>query len=181
MLKRGALLFLLLLANLSLMAQTNITGVIKDQDGQTMAGVTVLVKGTSVGTLSDSNGKYVLVAPKGSTTMLFSFVGYIAQEVEINGKSVVDVSLESAVTGLDEVVVVGYGTQKRATVTGAISSVTSDKITALPSPGLDQALQGRAAGVTVINNGAPGFELSLIHISEPTRRTPISYAVFCLK
>src|SRR5664279_4642541 len=161
MLKRGALLFLLLLANLSLMAQTNITGVIKDQDGQTMAGVTVLVKGTSVGTLSDSNGKYVLVAPKGSATLLFSFVGYIAQEVEINGKSVVDVSLESAVTGLDEVVVVGYGTQKRAAVTGAISSVTADKIVALPSAGVDQALQGRAAGVTVISNGAPGFDATI--------------------
>jgi TonB-dependent starch-binding outer membrane protein SusC len=157
MLKRGALLFLLLLASLSLMAQTTITGVIKDQDGQAMTGVTVLVKGTTVGSLSDSKGKYSLVAPKGSTTLLFSFVGYTPQEIEINGRSVVDVSLESTLTGLDEVVVVGYGTQKRAAVTGAISTVTSDKITALPTPSLDQALQGRAAGVTVINNGAPGF------------------------
>ncbi len=161
MLKRGALLFLMLLASLSLMAQTTITGVIKDQDGQTMSGVTVLVKGTTVGSLSDSKGKYSLVAPKGSTTLLFSFVGYTTQEVEINGRSVVDVSLESALTGLDEVVVVGYGTQRRAAVTGAISTVTSDKITALPTPSLDQALQGRAAGVTVINNGAPGFESTI--------------------
>jgi TonB-linked SusC/RagA family outer membrane protein len=157
MLKRTVFFVLLLMVNLSLMAQTTITGVIKDQDGQAMPGVNVLVKGTNVGTLSDSNGKYNIVAPKGSTTLLFSFIGYTTQEVEINGKSVIDVSLESSLTGLDEIVVVAYGTQKRATVTGAISSVTSDKITALPTSGLDQALQGRAAGVTVINNGAPGF------------------------
>ena len=161
MLKRTVFFVLLLLANLSLMAQQTITGVVKDTGGQPMSGVTVVVKGTSAGTLTGSDGKYSLPVPAGATTLRFSFIGYTNLEVAINGRSVIDATLEQALNEMSEVVVVGYGTQRRATVTGAISSVTSDKITALPSAGLDQALQGRAAGVTVINNGAPGFESTI--------------------
>jgi TonB-dependent starch-binding outer membrane protein SusC len=161
MLKRTVFFVLLLLANLSLMAQQTITGVVKDTGGQPMSGVTVVAKGTSAGTLTGPEGKYSLPVPAGTTTLRFSFIGFTNLEVPINGKSVIDVTLEQAINEMSEVVVVGYGTQKRATVTGAISSVTSDKITALPTSGLDQALQGRAAGVTVIQNGAPGFESTI--------------------
>jgi TonB-linked SusC/RagA family outer membrane protein len=161
MLKRTVFFILLLLANLSLMAQQTITGVVKDTGGQPMSGVTVVVKGTSTGTLTGLDGKYTLPVPAGATTLRFSFIGFTNLEVDINGRSVIDAALQQAINEMSEVVVVGYGTQKRATVTGAISSVTSDKITALPSAGLDQALQGRAAGVTVINNGAPGFDATI--------------------
>jgi TonB-linked SusC/RagA family outer membrane protein len=161
MIKRTVFFVLLLMANLSLMAQQTITGIVKDTGGQPMSGVTVVVKGTSAGTLTGLDGKYSLPVPDGATTLRFSFIGYTNLEVVINGKSVIDATLEEAVNQMSEVVVVGYGTQRRATVTGAISSVTSDKLTALPSSGLDQALQGRAAGVTVINNGAPGFESTI--------------------
>jgi TonB-dependent starch-binding outer membrane protein SusC len=161
MLKRTVFFVLLLMANLSLMAQQTITGLVKDTGGQPMSGVTVVVKGTSTGTLTGLDGKYSLPVPASATTLRFSFIGYTNLEVAINGKSVIDATLEQAVNEMSEVVVVGYGTQKRATVTGAISSVTSDKIVALPSAGLDQALQGRAAGVTVISNGAPGFESTI--------------------
>jgi TonB-dependent starch-binding outer membrane protein SusC len=161
MLKRTVFFVLLLLANLSLMAQQTITGVVKDTGGQPIPGVTVVVKGTSAGTLTGADGKYSLPTPNGSTTLRFSFIGYTNLEVPINGRSVIDATLEQSINEMSEVVVVGYGTQRRATVTGAISSVTSDKITALPTSGLDQALQGRAAGVTVIQNGAPGFDATI--------------------
>jgi TonB-dependent starch-binding outer membrane protein SusC len=157
MIKRGALLFLLLLANLSLMAQTTITGVVKDQDGKPMAGVTVVVKGTTVGILSDSNGKYALVAPKGSTTLLFSFVGFTSQEIEINGKSAIDVSLESALTGLDEVVVVGYGVQKKKLVTGSTIEVKGDEITKQNTVSPMTALQTLTPGINITKvSGEPG-------------------------
>jgi len=161
MLKRTVFFVLLLLANLSLMAQQTITGVVKDTGGQPMSGVTVVVKGTSAGTLTGIDGKYSLPVPAGATALRFSFIGFTNLEVPINGRSVIDATLEQAINEMSEVVVVGYGTQRRATVTGAISSVTADKITALPTSGLDQALQGRAAGVTVISNGAPGFDATI--------------------
>jgi TonB-dependent starch-binding outer membrane protein SusC len=161
MLKRTVFFVLLLLANLSLMAQQTVTGVVKDTGGQPMSGVTVIVKGTTSGTLTGLDGKYSVPVPAGATSLRFSFIGFTNLEIAINGRSVVDAIMEQAINEMSEVVVVGYGTQRRATVTGAISSVTSDKITALPTSGLDQALQGRAAGVTVINNGAPGFESTI--------------------
>ena len=161
MLKRSVFIVLFLLANLSLMAQQIVTGVVKDTGGTPMSGVTVVVKGTTAGTLSGMDGKYSLPLPAGATALDFSFIGFKTQEVPINGQSVINAIMEEALNEISEVVVVGYGTQRRATVTGAISSVTADKITALPTSGLDQALQGRAAGVTVISNGAPGFDATI--------------------
>jgi TonB-linked SusC/RagA family outer membrane protein len=157
MIKRGVLFILLLLASLSLMAQTAITGVITDQDGKHMTGVTVVVKGTTVGVLSDSNGKYALVAPSGSTTLLFSFVGFTSQEVAINGKSVIDITLQSAITGLDEVVVVGYGVQKKKLITGATIEVKGDEITKQNTVSPMTALQSLTPGLNITKiSGEPG-------------------------
>lgn len=156
MLKRTVFFVLLLLASLSLMAQKTITGVVKDTGGQPMSGVTVVVKGTSTGTMTGSDGKYSLPVPAGANTLRFSFVGFTNLEVDIAGRSAIDAVLEQAVNEMSEVVVVGYGTQKRTTVTGAITSVTSKELTSVPVTTADQALQGRASGVTVLNNGSPG-------------------------
>jgi len=142
-------------------AQRTVTGTVVDKDQLPVIGANVVVKGTTIGAITDGLGKYSIVVPSTGNTLVISFIGYAPQEIPIGASSIVNVTLQSESTALDEVVVVGYGTQKRTTVTGAISSVTSDKITALPSAGLDQALQGRAAGVTVINNGAPGFESTI--------------------
>ncbi len=161
MLKRNLFILMLLLASLSLMAQQTITGVVKDQGGQPMSGVTVVVKGTTLGTLTGMDGKYSLLLPDKVSTLRFTFIGYNDLEVPVSGKTVIDVVLVEAISEISEIVVVGYGTQKRATVTGAISSVSSDQISALPTSGLDQALQGRAAGVTVISNGAPGYDATI--------------------
>jgi TonB-linked SusC/RagA family outer membrane protein len=156
MLKRTVFFVLLLLANLSLMAQQTITGVVKDTGGQPMSGVTVVVKGTSAGTLTGTDGKYSLPVPAGATTLQFSFIGFTNLEVPISGKSVIDATLQQAITEMSEVVVVGYGTQRRSTVTGAITSVSSKELTSVPVATADQALQGRASGVTIVNNGSPG-------------------------
>lgn len=157
MIKRGVLFILLLLVNLSLMAQTPITGVITDQGGQPMTGVTILVKGTTVGALSDFSGKYSIVVPAGSTTLVFSFVGFTAQEVEIAGKPVINVSLAEALTGLNEVVVVGYGTVKKKLVTGATIQVKGDAIQKLSTVSPMTALQGQTPGLSIIKNtGEPG-------------------------
>ena len=156
MLKRIVFIVLLLLANLSLMAQQIVTGVVKDTGGEPMSGVTVLVKGTTTGALTDIDGKYSLPLPAGATTLNFSFIGMESQEIAIGKSTSINVTLVELAIGLNEVVVVGYGTQKRATITGAITSVSSKELTSLPVTTADQALQGRASGVTVVNNGSPG-------------------------
>jgi TonB-dependent starch-binding outer membrane protein SusC len=142
-------------------AQRTVTGTVVDKDRLPVAGANVVVKGTQVGAITDGLGKFTIAVPSTGNTLVISFIGYTSEEVPIGTSSVINVTLQEESTSLNEVVVVGYGTQKRAEVTGAISSVTSDKLTALPSAGLDQALQGRAAGLTVISNGAPGFESTL--------------------
>jgi TonB-linked SusC/RagA family outer membrane protein len=142
-------------------AQRTVTGTVVDKDQLPVAGANVVVKGTQIGAITDGLGKFTIAVPSTGNTLVVSFIGYTSQEVLIGTSSVINVTLQTESTSLSEVVVVGYSTQKRLEVTGAISSVTSDKITALPSAGLDQALQGRAAGLTVISNGAPGFESTI--------------------
>ena len=134
-----------------------ITGVVTDEAGKALVGVTVKVKGTGVGQTTDENGRFRINAPSANSTLVISYVGYASQEVPLGGRTEVTVQLKQASTGsLSEVVVVGYGSQRRATVTGAISSVNAATVTALPVAGIDQALQGRVAGLNVTNNGSPG-------------------------
>lgn len=136
--------------------QAAITGTITDaSSGEALPGANVFIKGTTQGAISDPDGSYTLEASEGDV-LVFSFVGYLVKELTVGSETVIDVALEPDVLSLEEIVVVGYGTQKRIEVTGAISSVSSDDITAIPVATADQALQGRAAGVTVTNNGSPG-------------------------
>lgn len=136
--------------------QSVITGTITDQTtGEALPGVNVVVKGTTRGTITDESGKYSIeVSP--DEVLQFSYIGYVNQEITVTNQSVVDVQLVSDVQSLEEIVVVGYGTQRRGDVTGAITSIDSEQLTALPVTTADEALQGRAAGLTVINNGSPG-------------------------
>ncbi len=137
--------------------EKDITGKVTDaDDGGALPGVNVLVKGTTTGTVTDVDGNYSITVPGNESVLVYSSVGYVTQEVIVGTQSTIDVSLSTDVRALSEVVVVGYGTQERAKVTGAISSVTAEEINALPVPSLDAALQGRAAGVNVTNSGAPG-------------------------
>lgn len=136
--------------------QTTVEGTITDAaTGDPLPGASVHVKGSTRGVVSNAEGKYSIEADP-DDVLVFSFIGYISQEINIGEQTVVDVALEEGIQSLEEIVVVGYGTQKRVEVTGAISSVSSEDITAVPVTTADQALQGRAAGVYVVNNGSPG-------------------------
>ncbi len=139
-------------------ADQSISGRITDEKGEGLPGVSVVVKGTQRGTTSDTDGKYRLSVPEGSAvTLVFSFVGYQSQEVAVGNKSVVDVRLQTDDKSLAEVVVVGYGTVKKSDLTGAVAKVGETDIKATPIVAFDRALQGRAAGVQVVQNSArPG-------------------------
>ncbi|MDO6440299.1 TonB-dependent receptor [Cyclobacterium sp. 1_MG-2023] len=137
--------------------QRTITGTVSSSDTQeTLPGVNILIKGSTQGTATDIEGKYSIQVPSSDAILSISFIGFQTQEIVVGNNSIIDVSLEPELSALSEVVVVGYGTQKRATVTGAISSISSEQIRALPVPNLASTLQGRAAGVSVTNSGAPG-------------------------
>ena len=134
-----------------------ITGQVVSATGDALPGVTVLLKGTTRGTATDVDGTFSLDVPEQAGTLVFSFIGFTTEERDFTGPGAVNVTLSDDAEALEEVVVVGYGTQKREDVTGAISSVSAAQIEKTPVTTLDQALQGRSAGVQVTNNDAsPG-------------------------
>ncbi|CCH51209.1 TonB-dependent receptor plug [Fibrisoma limi BUZ 3] len=133
----------------------DIRGRVVDRNGSGIPGVSVVIKGTNRGTTTNANGEYTINAST-NATLVFSFVGYLSQEVAVSSRSQINITLAEDVKALSEVVVVGYGTQKRASVTGAISSVSSQEVTQLPVPSVESAIQGRVPGVSVVSNGSPG-------------------------
>lgn len=134
-----------------------IKGKVIDDKGEAIPGLSVLLKGTNTGTATNVNGEYTLNISNGNGTLIFSHIGFIRQEVAINGRTLIDITMESDMKLLGEVVVVGYGTQEKKDVTGAVSAVKGSDIQNLPSGGAQQALQGRMSGVNVVRNGgAPG-------------------------
>jgi TonB-linked SusC/RagA family outer membrane protein len=138
-----------------------VTGIVTDTNGQPIPGATISIPGTTTGTATDLVGRYALTVPEGST-LVFSFIGYETQSIVVGTRTVVDVVLKEDLASLDEVVVVGYGTQKKSDLTGAISSVSSEKLNAFPTTNVLQALAGRAAGVQVTQNtGEPGGSMSV--------------------
>ena len=122
-----------------------------------LPGVNVLLKGTQTGTSTDANGNYTIQVPDANAILVFSFVGYVSSEIKVGNQTEISISLKTDNKSLEEVVVVGYGTVKKSDITGSVSSVKSEEITAYPALGTVQALQGRAAGVQIqANNGEPG-------------------------
>jgi TonB-dependent starch-binding outer membrane protein SusC len=152
----------LFLATLTGFAQTkNITGKVLSDTGTPVAGVSVHVKGSNIGTTTSNDGSFSVNAAQGAI-LEFTGVGYTAQQVTVGQNNVLSVQLTRDVRALNEVVVVGYGTTKRKDLTGAVSSITSDQIERVPVTVLEQSLQGRAAGVNVTNNdAAPGAGLQV--------------------
>ena len=133
-----------------------VSGEVLDETGKAIPGVNILIKGTTDGTTTDAEGKFKINVPDQNTILVFSFIGYSTQEITVGARSNITVNLEPDLTTLSEIVVVGYGEQKRSSVTGAVSSVNSKDIAALPVPSVSAALQGRVPGVLVTNNGGPG-------------------------
>lgn len=135
---------------------SRITGKVTGPDNQALPGVNVQVNGTTVGTATDAAGNFSLNAA-GTASLVFSNIGYGSQTVAINGRSVLNVQLAEDLKTLNEVVVVGYGTQRKSDVTGALTAISTREFSQQPVTRLDQVLQGRAAGVQVTQtNGAPG-------------------------
>jgi TonB-linked SusC/RagA family outer membrane protein len=132
------------------------------EDGTPTPGVSVVVKGTSVGTTTDNDGNYTVSVPAGSNTLVFSFIGFKSTEIEVGTRTTLDLALEQDVTQLSEVVVVGYGTQIKQDLTGNIAKVSGDAIQNLPVTTLEQAIQGRAAGVLITSqNGKLGQGMNI--------------------
>lgn len=143
--------------------QRTISGKVTDDRGEPLAGVTVSVKGTTTAAITESGGTYrINAAAGGMLTLVFSSIGYQTKEEQVGDRTVVNVNLSSAQSDLDEVVVVGYGTQRKRDITGSVSSVKAEDIAALPSINAMQSLVGRSAGVQVMqNSGAPGAGMNV--------------------
>ncbi|QDH78979.1 TonB-dependent receptor [Echinicola soli] len=139
-----------------------IRGVVKDaEDGQTIPGVNVMLKGTQNGTVTDMDGAFQLTVPDDASTLMVSFVGYLSKEVSIGNQGNLEILLEQDVQNLDEVVVVGYGTARKRDLTGAVSRVGEEGFNKGVNVSPDQLIQGKVAGVDIINNsGAPGGQVT---------------------
>jgi TonB-linked SusC/RagA family outer membrane protein len=150
-----SLAIMLMLASVALAQERVVSGKVVDETGTGMPGVNVLVKGTPTGTVTDAEGGFnISVSP--NATLVFTFVGYGTSEVAVGDRTTIDLALAVDLTSLDEIVVTGYGVDKRRELTGAVSSVKTKDLTVAPSGNVEQMLQGRVPGVTVITNGQPG-------------------------
>ncbi|HEX2970185.1 MAG TPA: TonB-dependent receptor [Bacteroidales bacterium] len=149
---------LIVISPADLVQQKKVTGRVTDSSsGEPIPGVTVLVEGTTIGITTDSDGKYELTVPSQSSMLSFSFIGFLAQKVQVGSNDVLDIRLEPEVQALDEVVVIGYGVQRKSDVTGAISKVKTTDLQSRSALTAEKAMQGKVAGVQVINtSGAPG-------------------------
>lgn len=131
-----------------------VTGTVKDAKGETLLGVNVVVKGTTNGTITDLDGKYSLEVPS-NAILEFSYIGYVTQAVPVTGR-VMDIVMKEDARNLDEVVVVGYGTQAKKDITGSVAVVDTKDLLASSGSSATQQLQGKAAGVYIGQNGSPG-------------------------
>jgi len=134
-----------------------IKGVVTSSDGEPLIGVTILVKGANIGTVTDFDGSFDLDVPTGSETLVFSYTGFETQEVAIGGRSVIDLQLNESVTSLNEIVVVGYGTQKKANLTGSVDQVSAEVLENRPLVDVSTAMQGVIPNLNITTqNGEPG-------------------------
>ena len=145
--------------------QQKITGKVTGENGNPLMGVTVIVKGTTIGVLSDLDGNFTLSNIPANATLVFSFIGMVPQEISIGTLTQINVTMAESAIGLDEVVVIGYGTAKKATVTGSISSVTGKNLQNSPSINFTNSLSGHLPGlVTVSRSGEPGHDDATLRI-----------------
>lgn len=135
------------------------SGLVVDRQNEPLPGVTVVVKGSKQGVVTDIDGKYRINIPNKNAVLVFSFVGFQTQEVKVGGQTTVNVVLQDGVTQLDEMVVVGYGQQKKESVVAALSTISATTLKQTPASNLGVALAGRLPGLTVLQrSGVPGGE-----------------------
>lgn len=162
-LSKWLLYFMLFTAPSQLLAQEmRVNGKVSDQEGNPLSGVSVLVKGTSIATMTDAKGLFSLVTNQANATLRFTYVGYQPQEQPLNGRSNVEITLVSESTALDEIVVIGYGQVAKSDLTGSVSSVKAEDLTKGANVNVQQALQGRTPGVQIYQkSGEPGAAMSV--------------------
>lgn len=140
-----------------------VTGTVVDTDTNlSIPGVNVIVKGTSIGVVTDLEGDYTISVPSEESVLVFSSIGYATQEIEVAGRSTINVDMEQDISSLEEVVLIGYGSQKRKDVTGSVSSIDGEEFENQPITNPLSALQGRTAGVNVVQSGGPGDSPSVV-------------------
>lgn len=145
-------------------AQNVISGTVTDEQGDPLIGVSVLVKETKAGVSTDIDGKYSVRTAKGQT-VVFSYIGMVTQEIKVGASRTIDVVMEPTAESLDEVVVVGYGKQKKSTITGAVSAIKGDELLTAPTTQLTQMLGGKVAGISSIQtSGEPGQDQASLRI-----------------
>ncbi|QHT72218.1 TonB-dependent receptor [Rhodocytophaga rosea] len=155
---------LLLLAQVSLAQLRTVSGTIKDEQGNPLPGANIIVKGTTSGTTSDSNGGYSLGISSAQDVLIISFIGYFGKEVPVGNQSTIDVVLQADVQTLSEVVVTGYGTEKKSDLTGAVAVVDLNKVRDIPRPNVLQTLQGRVPGLYIESSGQPSGQTGQVLI-----------------
>ena len=141
--------------DLGTLLQSTVSGTVTDETGAPLPGANVIVKGTTNGTQTDFDGNYTLNVD-GDAVLIFSYLGYQTQEIAVNGNSTINASMLEDAAALEEVVVTGYSTETKRETTAAVSIVKAEDLAAIPSGNVEQQLQGRVAGVTVLSNGQPG-------------------------
>lgn len=138
-------------------ADVVVTGTVVDEKGQTLPGVNVIEKGTTNGTTTDVSGNFSLTVRNENSVLAFSFIGYVTQEIAVGNRTVFDVNLSPDVTALEEVVVIGYGEQKKVNLTGSVATVSADELIKRPAANVQNLLQGKVTGLQVVqNSGQPG-------------------------
>ncbi len=162
LLRAGFLLTCLFIGMLPVFAQdVTIRGRITNESGAPVSGASVTVKGTTTGTSTNNNGEYAIVVPKGGV-LVISNIGYVDKEIAVGDKTQIDVQLGNAVKDIDEVVVIGYGSQRKEAITGSVASISGLKMREIPSPNITQALQGRIAGVEMSQTSTrPGATMQI--------------------
>ena len=157
------LLFIFILFQQALIAQQiQVTGTVTGGDGLGIPGVNVTIKGTTVGAITDLDGKYQITVPDSNSVLVFSFVGLKTEEVSLEGQTTVNLSLVEDVTALEEVVVIGYGTVRKSDLTGSVASIKTEEIERVPGVSLEQVMQGRVSGVQVTTSShKPGGGISV--------------------
>ena len=155
---RGILLIIAISLSIGLYGQDkrSVSGIVKDPDGAPTPGVSVFVKGSTIGTITDVQGNYKLSIPKDAKILVFSFIGMNTLEKQIGSSAVIDVQLTAQVTQLDEMVVIAYGTKKKRDVIGSVSKIKSTDLVMMPGGNFITSLQGKASGVQIVNDGLAG-------------------------
>jgi TonB-linked SusC/RagA family outer membrane protein len=165
---RFILMMLLVFYQSNAFSQENITpisGRIISEDGEPLPGVNILITGTTIGTITDTDGNYEIGVPEGYSIITVSYVGYLSQVIDIKGKTVIDITMEPEISELEEIVVVGYSEQKKETLTGSISQIKGKDLVLSPQPNVSSSLAGRFSGLIANNRaGEPGYDDSQYYI-----------------